>query len=150
MFLIHDIHSAGQCADQLLAEELNNKGITPRQFAIMRAIPERGAISNIELVGSTGIDRSTVSDIVRRLDEVGLVTREKTKEDGRMLAVRLTQRGTALLESLSSVDLETGTKLLDAVAHDERDALLRGLAAIVDAFGGPASGRMPERDRRRP
>ncbi len=82
---LHLLHRAGQCADELFAINVGNSGLTPRQFAVMQAIADSEEPSQTLLVEKTGIDHSTMADIVRRLTSRGLVQRRRTRRDARML-----------------------------------------------------------------
>src|SRR5262245_47397948 len=85
---LHLLHRAGQCADEMFAVSVGEVGLTPRQFAVMAAIANTEEPSQTTLVEYTGIDRSTMADIVRRLTSRGLVQRRRTRRDARRYAVR--------------------------------------------------------------
>ena len=69
---LHLLHRAGQCADELFASQVKESDLTPRQFVVLTAVAGIEEPSQTTLVQKTGIDRSTVADIVRRLVERGL------------------------------------------------------------------------------
>jgi len=96
----HLIHRAEQCAADIFARIAPQGLLTPRQYAILLAIEENEGISQTGLVEKTGIDRSTLADIVRRMIEKGLVQRQRTTEDARAYAVRLTRKGTSMLRKM--------------------------------------------------
>ncbi|MGE0022289.1 MAG: MarR family transcriptional regulator, partial [Hyphomicrobium sp.] len=62
---LHLLHRAGQCADEMFAVSVGEAGLTPRQYAVMAAIAKSDEPSQTTLVEATGIDRSTMADIVR-------------------------------------------------------------------------------------
>ena len=99
--LLHLLHRAGQAADEYFAEEMKGSELTARQHAVLAILSNEEGASQTQIVGLTGIDRSTLADIVRRLVEQGLVARRRSKQDARAYAVRLTAAGhTALRASL--------------------------------------------------
>ena len=63
----HLIHRAGQCATDIFQAEARESGLTPRQFAVLMTIAEEEGLTQTDLVDRTGIDRSTLADIVARL-----------------------------------------------------------------------------------
>jgi DNA-binding MarR family transcriptional regulator len=71
---------------------------TYSQIAALRAIAEHEGLSQTMVVNKTGIDRSTLADLVHRLLKRGLVSRKRTKEDARAYAVRLTDAGRLALK----------------------------------------------------
>lgn len=140
---LHLLHRAGQCADELFALRVGESGLTPRQFAVMTAIANSEEPSQTTLVERTGIDRSTMADIVRRLTARGLVQRRRTRRDARRYAVRLTDKGEGALKQAEPAARSTDERILSALAPTQRDAFLRSLSKIVSAVepDAPRGGR---------
>jgi DNA-binding MarR family transcriptional regulator len=132
---LHLLHRAGQYADELFAINAGSAHITPRQFAVLKAITECQDPSQTTLVTKTGIDRSTMADIVHRLTTKGLVQRRRTRRDARTYAVRLTERGEAALKLAAPAARSTDERILAALSPAQRDAFLRSLSRIVAAIG---------------
>lgn len=139
---VHLLHRAGQCADEMFSISLTTGTMTPRQYAVLKAVQGSVDPSQTTLVELTGIDRSTVADIVRRLVERGLVQRRRTRRDARMYALRLTVKGHAALRSAEPAARSTDEKLLAALAPAERVAFIEALARIVQAIGPISSARV--------
>lgn len=132
---IHLLHRAGQCADELFATNIGTSDLTPRQFAVLRALEETDEPSQAILVEKTGIDRSTMADIIRRLVSRSLVSRRRTRRDARMYAVRLTDKGKLVLRSSEPAVLATDDRILSALAPAQRDQFLKSLGRIIDLLG---------------
>jgi len=90
---MHLLHRAGQCATDTFMAEANSSGLTPRQFAVVTTIAGEEGLTQTELVARTGIDRSTLAEIVGRLLGRGLIHRKRAKEDARAYAIKLTAQG---------------------------------------------------------
>ena len=134
--VVHLLHRAGQCADDLFAYNAYNIGaadLTPRQYAVMRAILESTDPSQTTLVNKTGIDRSTMADIMRRLLAKGLVQRRRTRRDARTYSVKLTEKGYNLLASAGPVVRETDERLLASLPQTQRDSFLKALNRIIES-----------------
>jgi DNA-binding MarR family transcriptional regulator len=128
---LHLLHRAGQCADEMFAVSVGEVGLTPRQFAVMNAIANSDEPSQTTLVERTGIDRSTMADIVRRLTSRGLVQRRRTRRDARRYAVRLTDKGESALRMAEPAARNTDEKILAALAPTQRELFLKSLSRIV-------------------
>jgi DNA-binding MarR family transcriptional regulator len=139
---VHLLHRAGQCADEIFSLSLPAGTMTPRQYAVMKAVEASVEPSQTTLVEMTGIDRSTVADIVRRLVERGLLQRRRTRRDARMYALRLTTKGIAALRGAEPAAVNTDDKLLAALAPAERAAFVDALVRIVKTIGPIASARV--------
>lgn len=141
---IHLLHRAGQCADELFASNIGAMDITPRQFAVLKALAASEDPSQSLLVEKTGIDRSTMADIIRRLVGKSLVQRRRTRRDARMYAVRLTEKGKSALETAEPAVRQTDDRILSAVPAAQREQFLRSLARIVETIG-PNGNEPPEK-----
>jgi DNA-binding MarR family transcriptional regulator len=139
---VHLLHRAGQCADEMFSMSLSTGTMTPRQYAVLKALEASTEPSQTTLVEMTGIDRSTVADIVRRLVERGLVQRRRTRRDARMYALRLTAKGHQSLRSAEPAAQTTDEKLLATLEPAERRAFIDALARIVKAIGPISSARV--------
>ena len=139
---VHLLHRAGQCADEMFSTSLSSGTMTPRQFAVLKAVDASIEPSQTTLVEMTGIDRSTVADIVRRLVERGLVQRRRTRRDARMYALKLSTKGRTALSEAEPAALTTDEKLLAALNPLERAAFIDALARIVKTIGPISSARV--------
>ena len=64
----HLLHRAQQAAVNQSAQGLADKGLTIRQFAVLAALNDQDGQSQSSLVDVTGIDRSTLADMVSRME----------------------------------------------------------------------------------
>lgn len=128
---IHLLHRAGQCAGDLFASQVPERDLTPRQFAVLLTVSANEGISQTGLVERTGIDRSTLADIVRRMLKKGLLQRRRTKEDARAYAVKLTEQGRNMLKLVEPKVMSVDDKVLDALPPKRREQFLEDLATIV-------------------
>ena len=84
----------------------------PRQYAILASVSQNPDISQTGLVEQTGVDRSTLADIVRRLVKKGLLQRKRTRRDARMYAVRLTAKGQSALGAVKPAAARVDQRML--------------------------------------
>lgn len=89
----HLLHRAAQAADQRLLEALAELGMTPRQFALLHAVATGAGQSQTMLVHRTGVDRSTLAEMVRRLIDRRWIQRRRDPGDTRAYMVELTPAG---------------------------------------------------------
>ena len=71
-------------------------GLSVPQLLALDALNALDGCNQAELVAATNVDRSTISDIMRRLATQGVVKRQRTKEDARCYAIRFTASGQKL------------------------------------------------------
>src|SRR6476620_11636342 len=131
---LHLLHRAGQCAEVLFTNETGKADLTPRQYAILASVAQNPDISQTGLVEQTGVDRSTLADIVRRLVKKGLLHRKRTRRDARMYAVRLTAKGQSALGSVRPIAAKVDQRLLSVLRTDQRGDFIEALNDIVRAM----------------
>ena len=128
--LIHLLHRASQIAEEPLTRELGDTDVTPRQLAVLAMIADREDPSQTDITEATGVDRSTLADIVRRLVNRKLVSRKRTKLDARAYALKVTDAGrsvlAASLPALTRVEAEL-LKVLPTKSRGELVGLLTDL-----------------------
>ena len=132
---IHQLHRAGQCAADIFQAEMGLDDLTPRQYAVLLTVSQNEGLSQTQLVERTGIDRSTLADIVRRMLKKGLLSRRRTKEDARAYAVRLTDEGWRSLRVADPVARRVDERILSAIPAAQRERFLSDLSTIVTALG---------------
>ena len=145
---IHLLHRAGQCAGDIFQNKLGNVDLTPRQFAVLVTVAQNEGLSQTQLVDKTGIDRSTLADIVRRMLKKSLLQRRRTRKDARAYAVKLTDEGWRLLRSVEPSAIDVDNIVLGALNSAERDQFIQNLNTIVEALSAmsPASASNDEAD----
>lgn len=132
---VHLLHRAGQCAGEVFAAEMTAGELTPRQYAVLVTVAQHEGLSQTGLVERTGIDRSTLADVVRRMLKKGLLQRRRTKEDARAYAVKLTDEGRQLLQTTESQANRVDSRILEALPSRQREQFVEDLTAIVEALG---------------
>ena len=142
---IHLLHRAGQCAGDVFQSEMATGDLTPRQYAILLTVAQNEGLSQTHLVEKTGIDRSTLADIVRRLLKKGLLQRRRTKDDARAYAVKLTEEGTRILRSAEPMARKVDDRILSALPGQQRERFVQDLNTIVKALGAAQqTGEVPK------
>ena len=89
----HLLHRVLQLALDFHAEATGPKGLTQRQYTVLAAAGVSDGVSQSDLVRATGIDRSTLADLVARMIAKGLLERERSATDARANSVRLSAAG---------------------------------------------------------
>lgn len=132
----HQMHRALQLALDVYANEVGADGPTQRQFAVLEAVSVQAGLTQTDLVKATGIDRSTLADLVSRMTAKGLLLRERSTLDARAMAVRLSPDGEAMLAAARPRVQAADKRIMALLPKGKRDAfleMLSELAAAADA-----------------
>ena len=131
--IVHLLHRVSQRADDLFTKEVGEIGLTPRQFAVLLAAAQSEAPTQTDIVDSTGIDRSTVAQMMPRMVKKGLLQRRRSRQDARAIVVRLTKTGRNTLRATVPLAVRSGTALLASLSEEQRKALVEALKAIANS-----------------
>jgi len=129
----HLLHRAQQSAVNLSSSALSEQGLTLRQFAVLAALAGEEGQSQSRLVDKTGIDRSTLADMVGRMERAGYIKRTDSKEDRRAKTVSLLAKGRKAYEAALPAVEAADKQVLDMIRANRRVGFLASLASI----GGP-------------
>jgi DNA-binding MarR family transcriptional regulator len=129
----HLIRRCQQFYGDLYAREAGTRELTKQQFTLLCALEHNDGASQTTLVEITGIDRSTLAEMVRRMLERGLLSRERTEEDQRANAVAISPSGRKALRSARNAADRAERALLDALPAPERLKFVKSLSQIASA-----------------
>ncbi|HST92108.1 MAG TPA: MarR family transcriptional regulator [Brevundimonas sp.] len=142
----HLMHRALQLALDIYSEEAGADGPTQRQFAVLEAVSHKSGLTQTDLVRATGIDRSTLADLVARMTAKGLLEREKSAIDARAKAVRLSEAGQAALEAARPRVAAADKRIMALLPKGKRDGFLDLLAELAgEADAAPVKARAEEK-----
>eukprot|EP00435_Cladocopium_sp_Y103_P078111 s1_g1850.t1 len=131
--LSHLLRRTQQFAYDQFAQAVSDSGLTPRQFVVLVAVGDAEGLSQTDLVNRTGIDRSTLADMVARMIDRGLLTRKRTKEDARANSVRLSASGRRALKAAEPGAQAAETALLALIPKTVQKDLKKNLGLLADA-----------------
>ncbi len=124
---LHQLHCS------LFLEETRGHDITPVQYSLMTALAARGELEQNGLALEIGLERSSVAEVVPRLQLRGLLERRRSREDGRVKLIRLTPAGRALLRKMAQSVRRAHDRTIGRLSKPDRDLFLLRLIELVEA-----------------
>ena len=118
--------------------------LTPVQYAALAAVSTNPGIDQITLAGLIAYDRTTITGVVDRLAQKGLLERRASSRDRRSRELQITTEGQKTLEAVSPA-VETAQELLvRGLTGEEQQELMRLLRKAIAA--GNELSRAPLRE----
>ena len=117
--LVTLLRRAALTAERLAAEDLLSLGITPIQLLLLRAIRDNPMASQRGLVQCTGIDRSTMSKMIQKLLQQGLISRVDDPKDGRRWRVCLMASGDTIVREAEKICAKTEKKIMAEIPVEQ-------------------------------
>lgn len=125
----HQIHTA------LFARHCAPSGLTPVQYSVLTALAD-GPLDLTALAARVALDRTTTTGAVGRLEARGLVSRSVPAADRRQRLCGITEVGRQALAAVDPAARAAHDATLACLSADEREALARLLARVVEANAG--------------
>ncbi len=122
-----DLHSKGM---------IKTCGLTIPQVMVLRAIKKLGDVTVKRVSQDVSLSQATVTTILNRLEERGLIERVRSLTDKRIVNARLTDKGCTILETAPPLLHEKFIQRFDAMEDWEKTQLLSALqriASMMDA-----------------
>jgi MarR family transcriptional regulator, organic hydroperoxide resistance regulator len=105
--------------------------LTGPQLTVVKLLEQIGDLSLSELSERIRAQNSTVTGIIDRMEREGLVTRERSKEDRRVVYIRLTAKGRKLAEEIPVEPMEIFRGALESLTAQETKDLMRILGKLA-------------------
>ena len=118
--------------------------MTLPQMLLLRFLVERGTATPKELAAKLGVTPGDITGLVDKLEASGLVTRERTRADRRVVVLKPTARAKRGAEATHRAAVES---LLDAFQHWSTDEIVTLKAMLERLSKGPSQ---PHAGRKRP
>ncbi len=107
---------------------LEKLGLTYPQYLVMLVLWEGDNIPVNKLTSKLYLDTGTLTPLLKRLESIGLISRERTGSDERNVIIRLTEKGSGMKDAAYSVPVEllqsTGISLEEFIEAREKLRLL--------------------------
>ncbi|WP_373489800.1 MarR family winged helix-turn-helix transcriptional regulator [Parasphingorhabdus sp.] len=111
-------------------------GQTTPQLLLLKALVEEGRAKPSVIAKSVHLSHATVTSIVDRLEKSGMVTREKSENDGRSVEIILTEKGRTCIQNAPELLQEDFLLALSRLEPWEQNLLISSvqrIAVMMDA-----------------
>ena len=121
-----------QIAVAIFVEECRAFDLTPVQYAALVAIHTHPGIDATRLSAVIAFDRSTLGNVIERLETKQYIERKPSREDRRIKLLYLTKSGAALLRDITTSVDRAEARMLQPLKPADRKTLLALLTQLVD------------------
>jgi DNA-binding MarR family transcriptional regulator len=135
-----------QIAVAVFLAEVEKQGydLTPVQYAALAAVSTNPAIDQVTLAGLIAYDRTTITGVVDRLVQKGLVARQASSRDRRARELKITEAGRRTLRGMTPAVEAAQHVLVRGLTDKEGKELVRLLQKAIAA--GNELSRAPLRE----
>ena len=97
------LYSTGLSLNKVYRKLLSSLGLTYPQYLVMLVLWERDKVTVSEIGERLFLDSATLTPLLKRLENAGVITRTRAKGDERQVIIELTSQGRALKAEAKSV-----------------------------------------------
>jgi len=135
-----------QIAVAVFLAEVSEAGfdLTPVQYAALATVRANPGIDQITLAGLIAYDRTTITGVVDRLVQKGLVARRASSRDRRARELQITEQGRRTLRAITPAVEAAQRIMMRGLTAKETEELMRLLRKAIAA--GNELSRAPLRD----
>jgi MarR family transcriptional regulator, transcriptional regulator for hemolysin len=126
---------AAKSARMLLEGHLTQAGASFSTWTVLAVLESGGPMIQRALAAALGIEGPTLTRHLDRLEELGLIHRNRAGADRRYALVDLTAAGRALCHELDAIARSANDQLLDGFSDDETAQLTRMLQRLTRNAG---------------
>ncbi len=130
-YLVNDLARRFAAALQARIKPL---GLSTGVFPVMVQLWEDDGLTQTELVRRIGVEQATMANTLARMQRDGLIARRRSKADGRVQEIRLTDRGKSLRGPAIDAALAVNDTALSSLSPEEREQFLGLMGKIIRTF----------------
>ena len=112
-------------------ESLAQFDVTPSQYALMSLLWNGDELSPSQIASELSLDASSITGLLNRMEDKGLIQRIYSDEDRRAVSVKITGKGKTLKEGITSTIEDCNVQVLKGITPEE-DAVLRKCISILN------------------
>jgi DNA-binding MarR family transcriptional regulator len=121
--------------DRIIDTHMEPHGITAAQFKVMIIVAQYGVDTPAELCRHLSLDSGSMTRMLDRLEQKGLLIRQRSEADRRQVQLVLTAEGQSLADRLPHIGADAMNELAGAISPDELKTLEHILKKILIAAG---------------
>ncbi len=97
------VYSAAHAFNRAYKPILDRVGLTYPQYLVMLVLWEKGCLSVKTIGEKLDLDSGTLSPLLKRLEQAGLISRARDPKDERQVIISLTENGTGMKCQVSAI-----------------------------------------------
>ncbi len=117
--LCFPLYTASRLTTQCYQPILQELGLTYPQYLVMLVLWEKNDLSLSDIAHKLYLQSNTLTPLLKRMEELGLLTRTRSKQDERSICISLTEKGSHLKAQAEQVP----SRLMQQVALTKEEAI---------------------------
>jgi DNA-binding MarR family transcriptional regulator len=120
----HILRIRNECSCNIFSE-CGLSDMTVKQIAYLKAIDEQGEVTFSRLAEITRNSKPTITEMINRFVRMECVYRERCPDDGRILYIRLTDKGQKVAKAEQAARRRVIGEMMDSLDENEMELLVK-------------------------
>lgn len=121
--------------------DMIQEDITMEQFQILKYISSRGRCTSTELADAFGVGKSSITAMITRMVDKGLLQRTRDQDDRRVVYLTMTEQGQRNYDIVQDQIISTVSKYLVHFEADEVEGFISAFERLARLVGEGSSGK---------
>ncbi|MFD1714184.1 MarR family winged helix-turn-helix transcriptional regulator [Amnibacterium flavum] len=130
----YTLKQAATAENVAMDSELRPLGLTVSQYSCLELLRQNPGTSNAELARGAFVTRQSMNEVLRGLQERGLVARADTVAQGRARPAELTPAGQSLVVEASRAVARVEQRMISSLSESDRGRLLGDLKSLIESL----------------
>lgn len=131
--LCFPVYAASRLITREYQPYLDRLGITYPQYLVLMVLWEKDEITVNEITRKLILNTNTVTPLLKRMEQGGLIQRSRSDHDERKVVITLTEKGFGMMEEASQIPLQLADRLNQGVlSTDQLKNLKETLNQLID------------------
>lgn len=113
-----------------IRDDINKSGLNITEFSVLEVLYHKGQQTIQQIGSSILVSSSSMTYVIDKLEQRGLIKRSPCPSDRRVIHVTLTESGTELMEQIMPVHHEMVDSMFESLTQDEAEELAELLKKI--------------------
>ncbi|WP_077324188.1 MarR family winged helix-turn-helix transcriptional regulator [Virgibacillus siamensis] len=121
---------ASKTVEEQIKKDIKSHGISTTEFSILEALYHKGKLTVNQICDAVLIKSGSMTYVVNKLYERGLLDRKPDHKDRRVIHVYLTSKGEKLMDEIFPKHQEVIEQIFDVINTKEKESMIRILKQV--------------------
>ncbi|RDW16236.1 MarR family winged helix-turn-helix transcriptional regulator [Oceanobacillus chungangensis] len=121
---------ASKSIEELIKKDISSHGMKSSDFAVIEAVYSKGKQTIRQISEAVLINTGSITYVIDKLENNGLVERINCKEDRRVVYIQITDKGKELMDEIFPKHQQVIESLFEGISAEEKEIVINVLKKV--------------------
>lgn len=121
---------ASKSVEEMVRQDIKSHGVSITEFSILEALYHKGRLTVNQICDAVLIKSGSMTYVIKKLQEKGLLDREASEDDRRVIHVYLTSKGVKLMDDIFPKHQKVIESIFGVIDSDEKQSVINILKRV--------------------